>query len=119
MTLDSNLAALLTETVSYEKATGLDKYGQPQHAAAVALLCYPVYGSKQIEKADGSVYVSTQSFYFDGSDATVQGFELGDRFTSIGIGGGQTLEAVAILTEYSPGPALNEPMTQWLVEVVL
>lgn len=119
MALDPNLSALLTKSVSWQSKTGTDKYGQDTWAAAVSLKCYPSYGSKQVQRRDGTVYESSMSLYFDGNDANVQTFQLGDKFTSPGMAGGQTQEAVEITPEFSPGPSLNEGMTQWMVEVML
>lgn len=119
MPLDENLAALLVVPVSWQHKTGLDANGQDEWAPAVTLNCYPAYGSKTVQKRDGTVYESTQVLYFDANDPHVQEFELGDRFTSVGVAGGVTLEAVDIAPEYSPGPSLNEPMQPWLVEVTL
>jgi hypothetical protein len=117
--LDSNLAALLTVDVQWQGKTGNDGYGQDTWAAPVTLKCYPAYGAAQVQRGDGTVYVSDQSLSFDASDTHVQTFQLGDRFTSVGIAGGQTMEAVAIEPNYSPGPSLNAPMTAWIVEVRL
>ena len=119
MALDSNLAALLTVDVSWQAKTGNDGYGQDTWDAAVTLKCYPAYGATQVQKTDGSVYTSDQSLYFDANDANVQTFQLGDKFTSPGIAGGMTMEAVAIEANYSPGPSLNAPMVAWIVEVRL
>lgn len=119
MALDPNLKALLAVEVEWEHKTGLDANGQDIWAAAVQLLCYPAYGSKAVQRRDGTVYESTQILYFDANDPNVQQFKLGDRFTSVGVAGGVTLEAVEIAPEYSPGPSLNEPMQPWLVEVTL
>lgn len=124
MALDPNIAALLTVQVSYSRKTGLDKNGQDVWAAPVTLNCYPASGTsggggRQIQRKDGTVYVSTLSLYFDAGDETVQGFQLGDKFTAPGIGGGQTLEAAAISPTFSPGPDLGDPMSEWLVEVSL
>lgn len=119
MALDPNLAALLAVPVQWSKKTGLDANGQDVWADPVTLQCYPAYGSKTVQKRDGTVYESTQILYFDANDPNVEEFELGDRFTSVGVAGGITLEAVEIAPEYSPGPSLNEPMQAWLVEVTL
>lgn len=119
MPLDENLAALLVVPVSWQHKTGLDGNGQDEWAEPVTLKCYPAYGSKTVQKRDGTVYESTQVLYFDANDPNVAQFELGDRFTSVGVAGGITLEAVAIAPEYSPGPSLNAPMQPWLVEVTL
>lgn len=117
--LDTNLGALLTVSVNYSKKTGTDANGQDTWAAPVALKCYPAFGSMEVQRKDGSIYTSDQSLYFDASNATVQGFQLGDRFQSVGIAGGETLEAVAIEPNYSPGPSLGAAMTAWIVEVRL
>lgn len=117
--LDENLAALLTETVSYQAKSGLDENGQDSWDDPVTLKCYPVLGAREIQRRDGTVYVSRQTLMFDANDETVQCFKLGDRFTSIGIAGGQTKEAVGIDSSYSPGPDIGAPMEQWLVEVSL
>ena len=119
MALDRNLAALLTVDVSYQRKTGVDKHGQDTWAAPVTLKCYPAFGARQIQRPDGTIYTSTQALYFDANDATVQAFQLGDKFTSVGIAGGQTLEAQEIAPNYSPGPALGETMAPWIVEVYL
>lgn len=119
MALDPNLAALLTVSVSWSQKTGVDANGQDVWSAPVTLKCYPALGSKMIERRDGTVYTSEQALYFDANDPHVQTFKLGDRFTSVGIAGGQTLEAEQIETTYSPGPSLNQGMAQWLVEVLL
>ncbi len=119
MTLDPNIAALLVVDVSWQAKTGVDDYGNDQWADPITLSCYPTYGARQIQRADGTVYVSQQSLTFDASDDNVQAFQLGDRFTSVGIAGGQTMEAQEIAPVYSPGPGLGEPMTAWLVEVFL
>src|SRR5690348_8456843 len=112
MALDPDLKALLTEDVLYEeKIAGLGKNGQESYAAAVTLKCYPMSGARQVQQPDGTLYTSTQVLYFDADDETVQGFKLGDRFTSIGIAGGQTLKAAMIEVTYSPGPLLGEAMT--------
>lgn len=118
--LDPALKELLTVPVSYEKATSArTKYGQEQWADPVTLLCYVEFGLRQIEGPNGTIYTSRQTLIFDGSDAPVQGFALGDRFTAPGIGGGQALEAVEINSANSPGPSFRAPMSTWLVEVVL
>lgn len=117
--LDPNIAALLTETVTYQAKSGRDQYGQDTWAAPVQLKAYPTFGARQIEKPDGTIYTSTQTLFFDGSNATVQGFQLGDLFTAVGVAGGHTLEAVQIAGTFSPGPSLGEPMYEWLVEVSL
>ena len=119
MSLDPNLAALFTESVQWQGKTGVDKHGQDTWAAAVTLKCYPAFGALQVARPDGTVYTSDQALYFDANDTHVQGFQLGDRFTSVGIAGGQTLEAVAIEPNYSPGPSLGAAMTAWIVEVRL
>ena len=119
MALDQNLAALLTETCEWAQKTGVDKHGQDVWAAPIALKCYPAFGAMQIQRPDGVVYTSDQGLYFDASDANVQQFKLGDKFTSVGIAGGQTMEAVAIEPNYSPGPSLGAAMTAWIVEVRL
>ena len=119
MALDSNLAALLTVDVQWAGKSGNDGYGQDTWAAPVTLKCYPAFGSMQVSRKDGSVYTSDQSLYFDANDANVATFQLGDRFTSVGIAGGETLEAVSIEPNYSPGPSLNAPMVAWIVEVRL
>ena len=119
MALDSNLAALLTVDVSWQGKTGNDGYGQDAWAAAVTLKCYPAFGAMEVQKKDGSVYTSDQALYFDANDANVQTFQMGDKFTSVGIAGGQTMEAVSIEPNYSPGPSLNAAMTPWIVEVRL
>lgn len=119
MALDENLAALLTEDVQYQRRIGVDKNGQPTWATAVTLKCYAAYGARAVQKSDGTTYTSTQALWFDANDAVVKQFKLGDRFTAIGIGGGQTVEAVTIEPMYSPGPGLNEPTTAWIVEVSL
>jgi len=117
--LDANLAALLTVDVSYAGKTGVDKHGQDTWDAPITLKCYPAYGASQVQKKDGSLYTSNQSLYFDANDTHVASFQLGDRFTSPGIAGGVTMEAVAIEANYSPGPSLNAAMTPWIVEVRL
>ena len=119
MALDSNLAALFTETCNWSAKTGVDKHGQDTWAAPVALKCYPAFGQLQIQRKDGTVYSSDQALYFDASDANVQSFQLGDRFSAPGIAGGQQMEAVAIEPNYSPGPSLGAAMTAWIVEVRL
>ena len=119
MALDANLAALLTVDVSWAGKSGNDGYGQDAWAAPVTLKCYPAFGSMQVARKDGSVYTSDQSLYFDANDANVKTFQLGDKFTSVGIAGGETLEAVSIEPNYSPGPSLNAPMVAWIVEVRL
>lgn len=119
MTLDPNLAALLVTAVQYEKKNGHDHNGQETWDGPATLHCYVEIGVKQIETADGSVYVSQQTLIFDGNDATVQTFTLGDRFTAPGIAGGQAQEARAINPAMAPGPSLNQAMSTWLVEVVL
>lgn len=119
MGLDANLSALLTVQVAWAQKTGLDANGQDTWAAPVTLKCYPAYGTRMVEKRDGTVYESRQILYFDANDANVAQFKPGDKFTSVGIAGGITLEAVEITSEYSPGPTLNEPMAPWLVEVLL
>lgn len=119
MALDSNLAALFTETCNWSAKSGTDKHGQDTWADPVALKCYPAFGQSQIQRPDGVVYSSDQSLYFDASDANVQSFQLGDRFSAPGIAGGQTMEAVAIEPNFSPGPSLGAPMSAWIVEVRL
>ncbi|HKS90705.1 MAG TPA: hypothetical protein VJQ83_02160 [Tepidiformaceae bacterium] len=123
MALDPNLAALLTLDCIWQGkksgASGLDKYGQDQWNDPVTLKCYAAYGSSMIQKKDGTVYASKQALIFDANDSNVQQFQLGDRFTSVGIAGGQTLEAQEIAPEYSPGPSLNQANSAWLVEVYL
>lgn len=119
MSLDSNLSALLTVAVQWSQKQGVDKHGQDVWASPVTLKCYPAYGSSQVQKKDGSLYTSDQSLYFDANDTHVQTFQLGDKFTSPGIAGGVTMEAVAIEANYSPGPSLNAAMTPWIVEVRL
>lgn len=119
MSLDPNLAALMTLDCSWESKTGVDLHGQDTWADPVTLKCYPAFGALQIQRPNGTVYNSDQALYFDASDANVQTFKLGDRFTSVGIAGGQTLEAVAIEPNYSPGPSLGAPMAAWIVEVRL
>lgn len=119
MALDSNLAALLTTDVSWAAKSGVDKHGHDTWATPITLKCYPAYGAMQIQKKDGTIYVSDQSLYFDANDTHVQTFQLGDKFTSPGIAGGVTMEAVAIEANYSPGPSLNAAMTAWIVEVRL
>lgn len=119
MALDPNISALLTVDVDWQAKSGLGDRGQDTHAAAVTLQCYPAYGGEQIQSREGVVYTSVATLYFDGNNAHVQTFQLGDLFTSPGIAGGQTLEAKRIEPTYSPGPALNETMGQWLVEVTL
>lgn len=118
-TLDPNIASLLTETVQWQAKTGLDKFGQDTWASAVTLKCYPAYGSTMIQKRGGTIYTSKQALIFDANDPNVQKFQLGDRFTSVGIAGGQTNEAQEIAPAYSPGPSLNEANSAWLVEVYL
>jgi len=119
MGLDPNLSALLTMDCQWRAKSGTDKHGQDSWAAPVTLKCYPAYGASQVTKADGTEYVSGEALYFDGSDTHVATFQLGDKFTSVGIAGGQTMEAVAIEGNYSPGPSLNAAMTPWIVEVRL
>jgi len=119
MALDSNLAALLTVDVAWAGKTGVDKRGQDTWAAPITLKCYPAYGAMQVQKRDGSEYTSDQSLYFDANDTHVQTFQMGDKFTSPGIGGGVTMEAVSIEANYSPGPSLNAAMVPWIVEVRL
>lgn len=119
MPLDENLAALLTEDVSYQAKATLDANGQDVWSDPVTLKCYPTLGARQIQRRDGTIYVSNQTLTFDANDETVQGFKLGDRFTTVGIAGGAALEAVSIEPSYSPGPDLGAPMEQWLVEVAL
>lgn len=119
MALDPNLAALLTVSVDWQAKTGLDKNGQDTWGAAVTLKCYPSFGARQIQNRDGTIYTSAVTLLFDASNAHVQTFKLGDKFTAPGIAGGQAQEAREIETSYSPGPSLNEAMSQWLVEVVL
>lgn len=119
MTLDPNLAALLTEEISYQPKIGVDKHAQDVWGDAVTLKCYPAFGAQQIQKADGTLYDSEMALYFDASDPIVQGFQLGDRFTAPGIAGGQTQEAERIEPNYSPGPRLGDPMKAWLIEVSL
>lgn len=125
MALDVNISALLTEDCTYYPKSGVDKHGQETWGAGVTLKCFPAAGStggagaRQITKPDGTIYISTMSLSFDANNTTVQGFQLGDKFTSPGIAGGQTLEAREISTSYSPGPSLGEAMAAWLVEVSL
>lgn len=119
MPLDSNLAALLTVDIAYEAKNGTDEYGSETWPAPVTLQCYPSQGARQVQRRDGTVYESTMALYFDANDATVQGFQLGDRFTAPGIAGGQALEAVEIAPSYSPGPSIGAPQEPWLVEVLL
>lgn len=118
-TLDPNIAALLTEDVVWQAKTGTDINGQDVWAAGVTLKCYSAYGSAMVEKKDGTIYTSKQALIFDANDANVQTFQPGDKFTSVGIAGGQTLEAQEVAPAYSPGPSLNQPNAPWLVEVYL
>lgn len=119
MALDLNVAALLVVDVLWQPKTGLGDRGQDTWGDAITLQCYPAFGAMQVQKNDGTVYTSTVALYFDANDSRVQQFELGDRFTSPGIAGGQTLEAQRIEPTYSPGPDLGDAMTPWLVEVSL
>lgn len=119
MALDANLAALLTTSVQWSQRTGVDGDSQDLWAAPVTLKCYPAYGSMQVQRKDGSLYTSDQSLYFDANDTHVATFQIGDKFTSPGIAGGVTMEAVAIEANYSPGPSLGAGMTAWIVEVRL
>ncbi len=119
MSLDPNIAALLTFDVEWQSKTGHDKYGQDEWSDPVTLKCYPTFGAMQVQRQDGTVYVSQQALYFDANDANVASFKLGDRFTAVGIAGGQAQEAVEISPMYSPGPSFGEAMAPWLVEVRL
>lgn len=119
MPLDSNIAALLTVNVTYTAKTGVDKNNKDTYAAPVVLKCYPAYGARMVQKRDGTIYESAQTLYFDANDTHVQGFQLGDKFQSVGIAGGQTLEAQEIASVTSPGPSIGAPNAAWLVEVYL
>jgi hypothetical protein len=117
--LDSNIAALLTTSVTWTPKTGVDKNNRDTYGTPVVLKCYPAYGARMLQKRDGTVYASAQTLYFDASDSHVQSFQLGDKFTSVGIAGGQTLEAQEIASVTSPGPSIGAPVAAWLVEVYL
>lgn len=119
MPLDQNLAALLTTDVVWTAKTGVDEFGQDTWASPVTLKCYPAFGARQLQKPDGSIYVSAQALYFDADDANVQSFQLGDKFTAPGIAGGMSMEAQQIEPNYSPGPHFGDPLDAWLVEVSL
>lgn len=126
MALDPNIKALMTTDVSWERKTGVDKHGQDVWAAAVTLKCLvdggvgTGSGGRMIQRRDGTDYLSTQSLWFDANDANVQLFQLGDRFTAVGIGGGMAKEAQGITAFYGIGPSLGDPnMDPWAVEVAL
>lgn len=113
MGLDSNLAALMRNTVSWEAYAGRDEFGGESYAAPVPLACHVEENVVAQRTPDGETLLSRQCVYLDGTDGQVQGFTLKDRFTVPGVAGGQPSQPVAISPVYGPDGSA------WLVAVTL
>lgn len=85
-TLDSNILSLMNQTVSWERFTSDNAYGDAQYAAPVSLKCfvegsYSRGGVVNKQGKDVTTYDPEMNLYFDGNDANVQLFSMKDRFT--------------------------------------
>jgi hypothetical protein len=85
--LDSNIAALMNQTVTWEKWNGTSTlYADPNYAAPKSLTCFIEEkgysgGAKMYRRPDDSVADAFVDLYFDANDADVMSFSLKDRFT--------------------------------------
>lgn len=102
MPLPAQMRRLMKQTVSWEQLESLDKYGAPAYMAAVELSCHVEFVIAADRPPEEVRFVPQQALYFDGGDANVTSFQLRDRFTVLGFGDEEPLEAKTIDPYYGP-----------------
>lgn len=84
--LDSNIAGLMNQTVTWESASSQNLYGDTAYAAPKVITCFIEEkgysgGAKSMRRSDDSVTDAYVALYFDANNADVATFSVNDRFT--------------------------------------